>query len=115
MLKVFFTGAYKPPRELHWLTGVVLLLLVLAMSFSGYLLPWSQLSYWASTVGTEAPRSIPVIGDRVVEAMRGGEHVDGNTLSLFFALHVAVVPAIIVAFMVGHFLMIRRTGIARPL
>jgi len=115
MLKVFFTGAYKSPRELHWVSGAVLFLMVMVMCFSGYLLPWSQLSYWASTVGTAMPGSVPVVGDLMVEFARGGPGIGLPTLSRFFAVHVCLLPAIMVGFMVAHFVMIRKTGIAEPL
>jgi len=115
MLKVFFTGAYKAPRELHWVSGVMLFLMVMFSCFSGYLLPWSQLSYWASTVGTAMPGSVPGVGDLIVEFMRGGTNVGGPTLGRFFTAHVCALPAVMGLFMLGHFVMIRRTGIAKPL
>jgi quinol-cytochrome oxidoreductase complex cytochrome b subunit len=115
LMRVFFTGAYKAPRELHWISGVLLLFMVLAMNLSGYLLPWSQLSYWASAVATEAPGAIPWVGSYIVEFMRGGSEITGDTLGRFFALHVWILPAVMVLFMVGHFMMIRKTGIAEPL
>jgi len=115
MLRVLFTGAYKKPRELHWVSGVCLLFLTLAMGFSGYLLPWTQLSYWAATVGTNIPGSIPFIGPFLVKLVRGGDVVDAKTLGRFFAMHVCVLPALIAGFMGLHFLMIRKTGISEPL
>ena len=115
MMKVYFTGAYKKPRELHWVTGVSMLLMVLLMNFSGYLLPWTQLSYWAATVGTNMPETIPFIGQKLVEIIRGGSQISEVTLGRFFVFHVAVIPLLMGIFMVGHFLMIRKTGIAEPL
>jgi quinol-cytochrome oxidoreductase complex cytochrome b subunit len=115
MLRVFFTQAYKPPRELHWLSGMLLLLLVLAMNFTGYLLPWAQRSYWAVTVGTSVPRSIPLIGEWIVYFLRGGQNVSDLTLGRFYMLHVALLPLIIAGIMILHFIMIRKTGISRPL
>lgn len=115
LLRVLFTGAYKAPRELHWVTGVFLLFMVLAMNLSGYLLPWSQLSFWASAVATEAPGAVPYVGDYIVEFMRGGSEITGDTLGRFFALHVWILPAIMVIFMILHFMMVRRTGINEPL
>jgi len=115
LLRVFFTGAYKPPRELHWVTGIFLLFMLLALNLSGYLLPWSQLSFWASAVATESPGAIPWVGSYVVEFMRGGTEITGDTLGRFFAIHVWILPAIMVLFLVGHFMMVRKTGIAEPL
>jgi len=115
MLKVFFSQAYKPPRELHWISGVMLLFLVLAMNFTGYLLPWSQLSYWATTVATSVPDSIPVVGRLLVQFLRGGTMVCTATLGRFYIMHIALIPIVMSGLMVAHFKMIRHTGIARPL
>jgi hypothetical protein len=115
MLRVFITGAFKPPRELNWVSGVLLMVLTLAFGFTGYLLPWDQRAFWATTVGTEIAGSIPVIGSLALVFLRVGWDVSGQTLSRFYALHVIVVPLATVAFMGAHFLMIRRQGIARPL
>ena len=115
MGRVFITGAYKKPRELHWVSGVLLFFLVLAMNFSGYLLPWSQLSYWASAVGASAPGSFPVVGDWLVQFVRGGDKISAITLGRFFALHVWIVPFGLILLLVAHFIMIRKTGIAEPL
>ncbi|MDQ7826863.1 MAG: cytochrome b N-terminal domain-containing protein [Candidatus Eremiobacteraeota bacterium] len=115
VMRVFFTQAYKAPRELHWVSGVLLFGLVLAMNFTGYLLPWTQLSYWATTIATSVPEALPVIGKQVADVMRGGSALSAVTLGRFFALHVVVIPAVTAILMGGHFLMIRKTGIARPL
>ncbi len=115
LLRVLYTGAYKSPRELHWVSGVFLLFMVLAMNLSGYLLPWSQLSFWASAVATEAPGAVPWIGPYIVEFMRGGSEITGDTLGRFFAIHVWILPAIMLIFMLLHFMMIRKTGINEPL
>lgn len=115
MVRVLCTGAYKPPRELHWVSGFLLLVFTLAMGFSGYLLPWTQLSYWGATVGTSMPNGIPVLGPYIAEFIRGGPLVTGRTLGRFFALHICVLPAVIVAFLVAHFWMIRKTGISETL
>jgi ubiquinol-cytochrome c reductase cytochrome b subunit len=114
MLKVFYTGAYHKPREMHWLTGFFLFLMTLAMAFSGYVLPWSQMSFWAATVVTDAMTVIPFVGDWTVQFIRGGELITGVTLGRFFALHMAV-PVVMLIFMGMHFMMIRKTGIAEPL
>jgi len=115
MLRVFIMGAYKPPRELNWVSGVLLLLLTLGFGFTGYLLPWDQRAYWATTVGTEIAGSIPIIGDLALVFLRVGWDVSGSTLSRFYGLHVIVIPLATVVFMIAHFLMIRRQGVAKPL
>jgi quinol-cytochrome oxidoreductase complex cytochrome b subunit len=115
MIKVWLTGAYKPPRELHWVSGFVLLLLTLSMAFSGYLLPWTQMSFWAATVVANAVEVLPVAGPYLSELMRGGDTIAQPTLLRFYGFHVAVLPGIMVLFLLGHFWMIRRTGIAEPL
>ena len=102
MVKMFFRGAYKPPREGNWVIGVILLVLTLLMSFTGYLLPWDQLAFWAVTVGTEMAAYVPLIGDEVKEVMLGGPVVGASTLLRFYVLHVAVLPAIIVATLMLH-------------
>ena len=112
LLRVFFTGAYKAPRELNWLTGVALLLITLGFGFTGYLLPWDQKAYWATKVGTDIAGSVPVIGHFLLVTLRGGEQISAATLGRFFDLHVLVLPAIIVILLVGHFWMIRRHGIS---
>lgn len=115
MLRVFIMGAFKPPRELNWVSGVVLLLITLAFGFTGYLLPWDQRAYWATTVGSEIAGSIPVIGDVALVFLRVGWVVTGQTLSRFYALHVIALPIVTLGMMGAHFLMVRRQGIAKPL
>jgi hypothetical protein len=115
MVRVFITGAFKPPREMNWMSGVFLFVMTLAFGFTGYLLPWDQTAYWASTVGTEIAGAEPGIGNLALVFLRGGWDITAITLSRFFALHVMVLPIIILVFLGAHFLMIRRQGIARPL
>ena len=115
MIRVFIMGAYKPPRELNWVSGVILLVLTLAFGFTGYLLPWDQRAFWATTVGSEIAGSIPVIGDLALVFLRVGWDVTALTLSRFYALHVIVLPVTTLALMGTHFLMVRRLGVARPL
>jgi hypothetical protein len=115
MLRVFIMGAFKPPRELNWVTGVFLLLMTLVFGFTGYLLPWDQRAFWATTVGSEIAGAIPVIGNLALIFLRVGWEVTALTLSRFYALHVIVLPIALLVFMVMHFLMIRRQGIAKPL
>lgn len=115
MLRVFIMGAYKRPRELNWVSGVILLVLTLVFGFTGYLLPWDQRAFWATTVGSEIAGAIPAIGNLALVFLRVGWNVTGETLSRFYGLHVIVVPLATVAFMGAHFLMVRRQGIAKPL
>lgn len=115
MLRVFITGAYRPPRELNWVGGVLLLIMTLAFGFTGYLLPWDQRAYWATTVGTEIAGGIPDIGPLALVFLRAGWAVTAQTLSRFFAMHVLVLPAATIVLMGLHFLMVRRLGIADPL
>ena len=116
MMRVFYTGAYKPPREFNWVVGVILLILTLLLSFTGYLLPWDQLALWAITVGTNMVGSAPVLGDSVVFVLRGGFEVGPNALIRFYTLHVIGLPLIAAIFMAVHFWRIRRDGgMARPL
>jgi quinol-cytochrome oxidoreductase complex cytochrome b subunit len=112
MLRVFFTTAYKRPRELNWISGVVLLLVTLGFGFTGYLLPWDQKAYWATRVGTDIAGSTPLIGHFLLVSLRGGENITAATLGRFFTLHVLVLPAIILVFLGAHFWMIRRHGIS---
>jgi quinol-cytochrome oxidoreductase complex cytochrome b subunit len=115
MGKIYFHGIYKNPRELNWVTGIVLLVCTLSFSFTGYLLPWTQLSYWATVVGTEIPSALPVAGEYIKIFLRGGADVSQVTLTRFFAVHIMVLPAAVVMFVILHLLMIRRQGISGPL
>jgi len=115
MLRVFIMGAYKPPRELNWVSGVLLLVMTLAFGFTGYLLPWDQRAYWATTVGTEIAGSIPVIGQLAFIFLRAGWNITSLTLTRFFGLHVLILPLITLGTMLAHFLMVRKQGIMKPL
>jgi hypothetical protein len=115
MFRVFITRAYRPPRELNWVAGAFLLVMALAFSFTGYLLPWDQRAYWATTVGTEIAAAIPIIGEGAMLFLRGGWDVTANTLSRFYSFHVLVMPAAGGLLLLLHFLMIRRQGISKPL
>jgi len=112
MLRVFITGSYKSPRELHWVAGSFLLLLTLAFGFTGYLLPWDQKAYWATVIGTNMVGSVPVLGPVLAGLLRGGADVMGQTLLRFYSMHVLWLPALTVLFLWLHFHMIRRTGIS---
>jgi len=111
MLRTFFYAAYKFPREITWLTGVILLLATLGMGFTGYLLPWNQRSYWATTVGTEIAGTVPLLGDFILRVLRGGSDLSGVTLARFFAVHIWFIPAIIVALIGVHLYLVIRIGI----
>ena len=115
MARIAYYKIYRPPRELHWLSGVILLGLTTFIAFTGYLLPWTNLSYWGASVGTEIPSAVPVVGEQIANWARRGSHISGETLGFFFAMHVWVLPSVAVVFMGLHFAMIRRTGISRPL
>jgi quinol-cytochrome oxidoreductase complex cytochrome b subunit len=115
LLRVFVTGSFKPPRELNWIAGVVLGVLVLAFGYTGYLLPWDQRAYWATTVGTDIMGSVPFVGDLVLRLVRGGADVTALTLTRFYGAHVLILPAVFLAALAGHFVMIHRQGISGPL
>lgn len=112
MLRTFFFGAYKFPREITWVTGVVLLFATLGMGFTGYLLPWNQRSYWATTVGTEIPGTVPLIGRFFTQVLRGGADLSAVTLTRFFAVHVWFLPLIILAMIGTHMYLVIRIGIS---
>jgi quinol-cytochrome oxidoreductase complex cytochrome b subunit len=112
MLRTFYMAAYKYPREITWLTGVVLLLTTLGMGFTGYLLPWNQRSYWATTVGTEIPGTVPFIGPFITRLLRGGSDLSAVTLTRFFSLHIWFLPAIIILLIGVHLYLVIRIGIS---
>lgn len=114
MLSVFFMHSYKKPREMTWLAGGFLLLITLGFCLSGYLLAWSQLSYWATTIVTTIPTAFPYIGGFIAKTMRGSESVSGVTLNRFFALHVSLLPMLLAAIAGLHLFLIRRIGISAP-
>jgi len=110
MARVFYTGAYKPPREFNWIVGVGLLVLTLGASFTGYLLPWDQLSYWAITVGTNIASYAPVVGDTAKNLLLGGSDVGQNALIRFYTLHIAVVPLVMIVMISLHVWRVRKDG-----
>jgi hypothetical protein len=115
MLRVLIMGAYKKPRELNWVSGILLLVITLVFGFTGYLLPWDQRAFWATTVGTEIAAAIPVVGNLALVFLRVGWDVGAETLNRFYALHVIILPILVLVSMGTHFMMVRRLGIARPL
>ncbi|HET8570820.1 MAG TPA: selenite/tellurite reduction operon b-type cytochrome ExtP [Candidatus Limnocylindria bacterium] len=110
MIRVFYHGAYKPPREFNWVIGVVLLLLTLLLSFTGYLLPWDQIAFWAITVGTQMAQYAPLLGSQTSFFLLGGIEVGQNTLLRFYVLHVIFLPLIAAILMIVHFWRIRKDG-----
>ena len=112
MLTVFLMGNYRRPRELTWVGGALMLIITFIFGISGYLLPWSQLSYWATTVVSSIPTAFPVIGDAVARIFKGGDQVSGATLGRFFALHVAILPPLFMILLAVHVFLIRRIGIS---
>lgn len=114
MFSVFFTKAYHRPRELTWYSGFILLVLGMGFGFTGYLLPWNELSLFATKVGTDIAKTFPLVGTFVMTFLRGGENVTGATLSRFFGFHVAVLPGIFIIFLSMHLIFIQRQGMAVP-
>jgi len=114
MFSVFFLKAYRKPRELTWVTGMLLLFLLLGFGFSGYLLPWNRLAYFATKVGTQAAGSVPFLGKWLLIFMRGGEDVGGPTLTRFFGLHVAVLPGLVVLLLATHLFLVQTLGMSVP-
>jgi quinol-cytochrome oxidoreductase complex cytochrome b subunit len=114
MLRIIFYGAYKYPREMTWITGVLLLLIVVGFGFTGYLLPWDQKAYWATTVGTRIAGTPPLIGDFILRVMRGGQELSEVTLARFFGVHVWILPASLFLLIGVHLYLIIRLGISAP-
>ena len=112
MLRVIFYGSYKFPREVTWFTGVGLLLVVLGFGFTGYLLPWDQKAYWATTVGTRIAEVTPFVGDLILRVMRGGSELTAVTLARFFGVHVWFLPAALLVLLGIHLYLVVRLGIS---
>jgi quinol-cytochrome oxidoreductase complex cytochrome b subunit len=110
MFKVFYRGAYRPPREFNWVIGVVLLLVTLFLSYTGYLLPWDQLAFWAITVGSNIMSAVPVLGAKLRFLMLGGNTVNANALLRFYVLHCVILPLAAVLLIAIHFWRIRKDG-----
>jgi len=115
LFSVIYVHAYRRPRELTWLSGVLIFFLAFAFGFSGYLLPWNELAFFATKVGTGIAGAVPVIGPGLMRFLRGGEDVTGATLSRFYALHVAILPAATTALVVLHLLFVQRQGMSVPI
>src|SRR5215217_4435426 len=114
LFSVFFLRAYRKPREITWVSGVVLLFIVICFGFSGYLLPWNKLAFFATKVGTEIAGVIPIVGHPVLRFLRGGDDVTGATLTRFFGFHVAVLPATATVFLAVHVLLVQLHGMSVP-
>ena len=112
MFSVVFTHAYRRPRELTWLTGIALLGLMLGFGFSGYLLPWNQISYFATKVGTDVAASVPLVGPPLARFLRGGDDVGAATLTRFFAFHVMILPLLTAALVGLHLLLVQKAGMS---
>jgi len=112
LLRVFFYGAYKYPREVTWMTGIVLLIVVIGFGFTGYLLPWDQKAYWATTVGTRIAGVAPFLGDWMLRIARGGPELSAVTLARFYGTHVWVLPAILALSVGLHLFLVIRIGIS---
>ncbi|MBI4216467.1 MAG: cytochrome b N-terminal domain-containing protein [Chloroflexi bacterium] len=110
MMRVFYTGGYKYPRELNWVIGVLLWVFTLLLSFTGYLLPWDQLSFWAITVGTNIAGAAPVIGEEARTLLLGAKEVGQDALLRFYVLHVMLLPLVATVFILIHFWRIRKDG-----
>ncbi len=114
MSQVFLWGAYKKPREMVWLVGILLFLIVMAFGFTGYLLPWDQRAYWATTVGVEIMDKAPIVGDFLARFLRGGPNPGAQTLSRFFVIHVMILPLALMALAGLHLFFFRKAGPAGP-
>jgi quinol-cytochrome oxidoreductase complex cytochrome b subunit len=114
MLRVYFTGAYKEPRELNWILGIVLISLTMVFGYTGYLLPWSQLSFWAGQIGVEMSLSIPLIGEYVAQLLFGGFTVTQATLQRMYILHVFLLPFLVTTLIAIHIGIVWMQGIAEP-
>jgi len=110
MFKVFYRGAYRPPREFNWVVGVVLLIVTLLLSYTGYLLPWDQLAYWAITVGSNLSSAVPLVGNKFHFLLLGGNQVNANALLRFYVLHCVILPLAAILFIAVHFWRIRKDG-----
>lgn len=114
MFSTFFTRAFKKPRELTWISGFLLLSLALGFGFSGYLLPWNELAFFATKVGTDIVGAVPFIGNALMQLLRGGEDVTGATLTRFYAIHVAMLPAIFTVLLTLHLIFVQKQGMSAP-
>ncbi|MDA8174170.1 MAG: cytochrome b N-terminal domain-containing protein [Nitrospiraceae bacterium] len=110
-MRVFISKAYRPPRELNWMAGSLTLFITLASGFTGYLLPWDQKAYWATTVGTSMAGTVPYAGGALVKLLRGGRSVSGATLTRFYSMHTLWLPFMMALVLWAHFHMIKKQGL----
>jgi len=115
LFSAFFLKSYRPPREATWITGSFLFFIVMGLGFTGYLLPWNELSFFATKVGTQIAGAVPVVGSYIRTILRGGEEISDATITRFFALHVMVLPIAAAAFMGLHLIMVQLQGMSEPL
>jgi cytochrome b6 len=113
--RVYLTGGFKKPRELTWVTGVLLASVTVSFGVTGYSLPWDQVGYWACKIVTGVPDAVPIVGGLIVQVLRGGVSVGQSTLTRFYSAHTFVLPVVAVVLMLTHFIMIRKQGISGPL
>jgi menaquinol-cytochrome c reductase cytochrome b subunit len=114
MGRVFLFGAYKYPRELNWIVGVLLLVMGMTEGFTGYLLPWDQTAYWATVVGINLNGTAPFLGPWLAQFLRGGQDIGGETLTRFYSLHMLVVPGAIIGLITLHLYLVIRLGVTSP-
>jgi cytochrome b6 len=114
LASVFFMKAYRPPREITWITGCILFFIIMFFGFSGYLLPWNQLSFFATKVGTDIAESLPLVGEWTLRFLRGGDRVTGGTLSRFYGWHVAILPAVTTLLLGIHLILVQIQGMSVP-
>ncbi len=114
MIRVYFMGSYKYPRELSWVVGVFIWLIVMGFGFTGYLLPWDQKGYWATMVGTTIAEQAPLVGPALAKLLRGGDTLGTVTLTRFYAIHVLVLPALVLTLIALHLFFVVRQGISAP-
>jgi menaquinol-cytochrome c reductase cytochrome b subunit len=112
--RVFLFGAYKYPRELNWLVGVLLLVLAMLEGFTGYLLPWDQTAYWATVVGINLNATAPFLGPFLADFLRGGQEIGPNTLSIFYSMHMLLIPGALIALITLHLYLVVRLGVTSP-
>ena len=110
--RVYLTGGFKKPRELTWVTGVLLASVTVSFGVTGYSLPWDQVGYWACKIVTGVPDAVPIVGGLIVQVLRGGVSVGQSTLTRFYSAHTFVLPVVAVVLMLTHFIMIRKQGIS---
>lgn len=111
-IRVFISGAYRPPRELNWVVGVLTFIFTLASGFTGYLLPWDQRAYWATVVGTSMAGTVPILGNSLLYIVRGGPDVNSATLIRFYSMHILYTPLIMFILLWAHFHMVKKQGIS---